>query len=194
MPLDSLGVDTSLDTSTGFEQTGAAGIDTPAAPWLDPAVMMPQVTSDQFQQVQSEAPLQFSTVDPGTGNKAVRQQMVDYAKQYLGMQYHWGGSNPNTSFDCSGFIQWVYKKFGVNLPRVSFQQANYGQRVTRDQAMVGDIVSWDNSSRNNGADHVALYLGNGKIMEFYSSGKPSRIRSLGAKENYAVTRIKLRGE
>ena len=123
------------------------------------------------------------------------------ALRKAGVEYGWGvkvtsDTPPNVidSIDCSGFVKYVYGHFGVQLPRVSFQQANAGQRIDRGQALPGDIISWDNSSRNNGADHVAMYIGGGKIMEFYASGKPSRIRQLGKNENYAVTRIKLPGE
>lgn len=111
-----------------------------------------------------------------------RGDIVKYAEQFLGMQYKWGGSSPQTSFDCSGFIQYVMKQFGVSLPRISADQARSGKQIGLGELQAGDLVAWDNSSRNNGADHIALYIGNGQIMEFYKTGKPSRIRKLGKGE------------
>lgn len=199
MALDPLNVDTSLEGNSSLVEpmaAGVAGIDTPAPGWLDADVLFPTPSPDDFAQAMDGQPVKFSTVPQASSGKgSVRDQMVSTAKGYLGMMYDWGGNGKNgRSFDCSGFIQAVYGKYGVQLPRVSYQQAAAGQRVSRDQAIAGDVIAWDNSSRNNGADHVALYLGNGKIMEFYGTGHPSRIRSLGKKENYTVTRIKLPGE
>lgn len=121
------------------------------------------------------------TFDVGTA-KGTRGEVVNYAKQFLGMMYKWGGSNPNTSFDCSGFVQYVLGKFGVNMPRISADQARSGTRVSLGDLQAGDLVAWDNSSRNNGADHIALYIGNGQIMEFSRPGQASHIRKLGKNE------------
>jgi cell wall-associated NlpC family hydrolase len=120
--------------------------------------------------------------DGGGNATGTRAEVVDYAKKFLGMTYRWGGSNPSTSFDCSGFTQYVLGKFGVHLPRISYQQANYGTRTDLGKLQAGDLVAWDNSSRNQGADHIALYIGGGQIMEFSRPGKPSRIRKLGHNE------------
>lgn len=152
-----------------------------------PTMPLEAASFDQFQGAFKEAPISFADTlkdgwDGSTTSGGGREDVVKYAKKFLGMTYTWGGSNPNTSFDCSGFTQYVLGKFGVRLPRVSFQQANYGQRTSIASLKAGDLVAWDNSSRNNGADHIALYIGNGRIMEFYSRGKPSRIRRLGKNE------------
>lgn len=93
----------------------------------------------------------------------------------------WGGTSPN-GFDCSGFVQYVYKQMGIDLPRVSFQQANAGRRVGLGELAPGDLVAWDNSSRNQGADHIAIYVGGGLIAEAPRPGVPLRIRSLGRNE------------
>lgn len=106
-----------------------------------------------------------------------RKGVVEYARQFVGTPYVWGGTSPD-GFDCSGLLQYVFKDFGINLPRVSFQQANYGKRVSWQKAKPGDLIGWDNSSRNNGADHVALYLGNGRILEAARPGTNVRIRKL----------------
>lgn len=114
--------------------------------------------------------------------KGVRGQIVRTAANQLGKPYVWGGSNPGTSFDCSGLVQWAYDKVGIKLPRVSADQARYGRRVPTSQLRKGDLVAWDNSSRNVGADHIAVYIGNGRIIEAAKTGTPIRVRPLGQNE------------
>lgn len=202
---ESLGVDTSLAGNKLLDNsTGVAGVDSKASapPWLDQSILFSVPTQQDFQSVFPKGSSNFAggvttTDNVATGNvkdSQLRSSVVQYAKQFLGMQYRWGGSNPNTSFDCSGFTQYVLKHFGVNLPRVSFQQANYSTRTSLNGARAGDLIAWDNSTRNNGADHIALYLGNGQIMEFYRTGKPSRIRQLGKNENFWAVHITYPGE
>lgn len=120
--------------------------------------------------------------DSGGSASGGREDIIKYAKRFIGMPYAWGGSNPNTSFDCSGLVQYVAKKFGLNLPRISAQQARSGTRSSIDALRPGDLVAWDNSSRNNGADHIAFYVGNGYILEAAHTGTNIRIRKLGKNE------------
>lgn len=110
-----------------------------------------------------------------------RKGVVQRAQQYLGTPYVWGGTSPN-GFDCSGFVQYVFGQVGKNLPRISYQQANYGKRVGLNKLQPGDLVAWDNSSRNDGADHIAIYIGGGKIIEAPRPGLSVRIRTLGGNE------------
>ena len=110
-----------------------------------------------------------------------RKAVVQFAKSYLGTPYVWGGTSPS-GFDCSGLIQYVFNKAGINLPRISYQQANSGKRTGINGLQIGDLVAWDNSSRNNGADHIALYIGNGQIIEAPRPGLSVRIRHLGSNE------------
>lgn len=172
-----------IDTSISGGGTGVEGIDSP-----DFEATLPMATfqefSSGFTQAPSGNPDGFSSAwgNDDDNLSGTRGKVVDYARQFLGMQYKWGGSNPNSSFDCSGFTQYVLGKFGVKLPRVSYQQANYGKRTAIGNLQAGDLVAWDNSSRNSGADHIALYIGGGQIMEFYRTGKPSRIRKVSANE------------
>lgn len=112
---------------------------------------------------------------PGTGS-AAGQAVVDEAKKYLGLPYVWGGTDPSKGLDCSGLVQVVYKNLGYDLPRISADQARAGRPVASlADAQPGDVLAWDNSSRNNGADHVAIYIGGGKMIEAARPGTNIRI-------------------
>lgn len=115
--------------------------------------------------------------DMGGGNNRV----VSFARKFIGVPYVWGGTSPN-GFDCSGLVQYVMSKVGKQMPRVSYAQANVGRRVALNQLRPGDLVAWDNSSRNNGADHIAIYAGNGMIIEAPRPGLSVRMRRLGSNE------------
>lgn len=147
----------------------------------------PRVTTSQAQAAAALGPV----ADEGTFNAAkgigtgsttgVRGSILSLAKQYLGTPYKWGGTAPG-GFDCSGLIQYVLQQNGITVPRVSYQQARSGTRTDISKLQPGDLVAWDNSSRNSGADHIAFYLGDGKILEAPKPGTAVRIRTLGAKE------------
>lgn len=119
---------------------------------------------------------------PVPAGKGQRGKILRVAQQQLGKPYVWGGSTPQSSFDCSGLVQWAYRSVGIKLPRVSADQARYGRRVPTNQLRRGDLVAWDNSSRNVGADHIAIYLGGGKIIEAAKTGTNIRVRALGQGE------------
>lgn len=113
---------------------------------------------------------------PADANGVSGQDVVDEAKEYLGLPYVWGGTSKEKGVDCSGLVQSVYKSLGYDLPRVSADQARSGTAVaSMAEARPGDLIAWDNSSRNNGADHIAIYLGNGKMIEAPRTGLDVRI-------------------
>lgn len=108
-----------------------------------------------------------------------RKGVIEAAKSAVGVPYAWGGNNLSSGVDCSGLIQQAFARVGIDVPRISYQQANLGARVGRGGLQPGDLVAWDNSSRNSGADHIAIYLGNGYIIESPRPGLSVRIRKLG---------------
>ncbi|WP_307627758.1 C40 family peptidase [Nocardia vaccinii] len=86
------------------------------------------------------------------------------AKSKIGSDYVWGASGPQ-SFDCSGLVQWAYKQAGVNLPRTSFEQSHVGKPVAYQDLQPGDLVIQE------GGGHVAMYAGDGKILQAPQSGE-----------------------
>ncbi|CAA9373557.1 transglycosylase SLT domain-containing protein [uncultured Nocardioides sp.] len=136
------------------------------------------VSSAAFADVLSSTALTSASASPGVpaaGATADGLAVVEEAKQYLGVPYVWGGTSP-TGMDCSGLVQMVYEKFGYDLPRVSADQARAGRPVaSMAEAQPGDLIAWDNSSRNNGVDHIAIYIGGGKMIEAPRTGLNVRI-------------------
>lgn len=95
--------------------------------------------------------------------------LLDYAKTLLGRPYVYGSRGPN-SFDCSGFVSYVYQNAaGIKLPRVSRDQARYGTPVSRDALLPGDIIAFDTNGGRNGVNHVGIYLGEGKFIHASSA-------------------------
>lgn len=87
--------------------------------------------------------------------------VVDYATQFVGNPYAWGGTSLTNGADCSGFVQSVYNNFGVSLPRTSYEQQNAGREVSYSEAQPGDLICY--------GGHVAIYMGNGKIVHASNS-------------------------
>lgn len=112
-----------------------------------------------------------------------RQSVIDFAKEKLGMWYKWGGeSDGEGGYDCSGLLFYAFKKAGISMPRVSMAQAERGKRVGIKDLKAGDLVAWENNARQAGADHIALYLGDGMILEAQKTGTKIHIRKLRADE------------
>lgn len=87
--------------------------------------------------------------------------VVDYATQFVGNPYVWGGTSLTNGADCSGFVQSVYSNFGVSLPRTSYEQQNAGTEVSYADAQPGDLICY--------GGHVAIYMGDGKIVHASNS-------------------------
>lgn len=102
----------------------------------------------------------------GAAGSGTADQVVAAARKMVGLPYVWGGTDPQRGVDCSGLVQSAFATVGIDLPRLSADQARAGTAVpSLDQARPGDLIAWDNSSRNVGADHIAIYLGNGQMIE-----------------------------
>lgn len=108
---------------------------------------------------------------------------VALARRYLGVPYVWGGASPS-GFDCSGLIQYVYRRVGVIIPRTTYDQINAGRWVSLRSLLPGDLVF------SNGGTHVGLYAGHGLLVVAPHSGANVRIEPLayfGAEEARRVT-------
>ena len=103
--------------------------------------------------------------------------LIAEAEKYLGFPYVWGGSNPSTSFDCSGFVCWVYTNSGVhNLPRTTANGIlNQCARVSKADAKPGDLIFFQGTYNTSGASHVGIYVGNG-MMIHCGSVRPDRAK------------------
>lgn len=95
-------------------------------------------------------------------NTSKGQQIVEYAKQFLGVPYVYGGNSPS-GFDCSGFTKYVMNHFGISIPRVADDQSRAGTYVSRDALMPGDVICFNNG-RYNGVNHVGIYVGDGQFI------------------------------
>jgi cell wall-associated NlpC family hydrolase len=116
----------------------------------------------------------------GTGASAAGAAVVEKARQFLGVPYLWGGTDPSKGLDCSGFTQLVYKSQGIDLPRVSSQQATAGRAVgSLAEAAPGDLLFFDYSPSRPGIDHVGIYVGDGKMIAAPQPGDVVKIQSVG---------------
>lgn len=95
---------------------------------------------------------------------------VSVAKQSVGLAYRYGGTSPTTGFDCSGLVQYAYGKVGVDLPRTSSAMRSAGYAVSEPR--VGDLVLF------NSYGHVAMYAGDGKIIDSPRTGESVTVRTL----------------
>ncbi len=94
--------------------------------------------------------------NPGYSTGVSGSAVVNYAMNFVGNPYVWGGKDPNTGADCSGFTSYVYAHFGINIPSYSYSQRSVGQEVSYSNAQAGDLICY--------AGHVAIYMGNGQIV------------------------------
>lgn len=97
----------------------------------------------------------------GQGVSDVRVDLVNYATQFVGNPYVWGGTSLTNGADCSGFVLSIFAKYGYSLPHSSRAQANYGTRVSTSELMPGDLIFYGSGKS---ISHVAIYIGGGQIV------------------------------
>ena len=122
----------------------------------------------------------------GEGVSDVRVELCEYAKQFIGNPYVWGGVSLTKGADCSGFVLSVYKKYGISLPHSSRAQANCGTTISMSEAKPGDLIFYAKGGRIN---HVAIYIGGGQVC--HASSPKTGIKVSGAyyRTPYKVVRI-----
>lgn len=122
-----------------------------------------------------------------SSKEATANKVVEFAKQQLGKPYSYGSSGPN-AFDCSGLVNYVYKNFGITVPRTSASFANVGTAVSLQSIQPGDIVAMDTSGAiNGGITHVGLYAGNGQLLHASTDGRGVVLDSISSA--YCAPRI-----
>ncbi len=115
------------------------------------------------------------------GGSITGQAVVDYACQFIGNPYVWGGTSLTDGADCSGFVQSVYAHFGVSLPRTTYEMVNSGYAVSYEEALPGDLILYDG--------HVGLYMGDGTIVNAMNEADGIGICSATYTNIIAVRRV-----
>ncbi len=104
----------------------------------------------------------MTSVKEASKGSAVRNAVLEFAAQFVGNPYVWGGTSLTEGADCSGFVQQIYLNFGYTLPRVAEDQAQYGMQIPVEDAAPGDLIFY---AENGYIYHVVMYAGDGKTIE-----------------------------
>lgn len=122
----------------------------------------------------------------GQGVSDIRVDLVNYAKQFLGNPYVWGGTSLTKGADCSGFVLSIMKKYGVSLPHHSGSQAQCGKKVSLSEAQPGDLVFY---AKNGKINHVAIYIGSGQVIHASNPRTGIKISNVSYRTPYSVRRV-----
>ena len=122
----------------------------------------------------------------GQGVSDIRIDICNYAKQYIGNPYVWGGTSLTKGADCSGFVLSVFKKYGMSLPRTSGSQAGAGTKITMSEAQPGDLIFYAKGGRIN---HVAIYIGGGQVVHASSPKTGIKISKYNYRTPEKVVRV-----
>jgi cell wall-associated NlpC family hydrolase len=128
----------------------------------------------------------------GKAEAAVKKEdkIINTGKKYLGVEYSFGAPTGVTyAFDCSSFIQYIFNKNGVSLPRTSSAQSTKGVKVAKTSMKKGDLVFFKDPNRPGKIGHVGVYMGNNKMIG--ASGKAVKISTLDSsywKKNFVMAR------
>ncbi len=122
----------------------------------------------------------------GQGVSDVRVDLCQYAKEFLGNPYVWGGTSLTNGTDCSGFVLSVYKKYGISLPHYSGSQAKCGTTISLSEAQPGDLIFYGKGSTIN---HVAIYIGGGQVIHASNPKTGIRISNATYRTPLKVVRI-----
>jgi murein DD-endopeptidase / murein LD-carboxypeptidase len=154
-----------------------------AMAWTGLAVVSPPAAH-------ASAAAEFSVASTSKANN-----LISIGNRYLGTPYRYGSPSGVTStFDCSSFTQYVFKKVGISLPRASAEQSKKGTFVSRSNLQKGDLVFFSTSKSKGKVAHVGIYAGNGKILHTYGAGgvKYSSLSSSWWSSHYVTARRVIR--
>lgn len=122
----------------------------------------------------------------GQGVSDVRVDICQYAKEFIGNPYVWGGTSLTRGTDCSGFVMRVFQKYGVKLPRNSRAQANCGTTIKVAEARPGDLIFY---AKGKTINHVAIYIGNGQVVHASSPKTGIKISNISYRTPFKAVRI-----
>lgn len=122
----------------------------------------------------------------GQGVSDVRVDLCQYAKQFLGNPYVWGGTSLTNGADCSGFVLSVFSKYGISLPHYSGAQAKQGTSISVSELKPGDLVFY---AKGGTINHVAIYIGGGQVIHASSPKTGIKISSYNYRTPYKMVRI-----
>lgn len=137
--------------------------------------------SEQLQKAMTMTEIRY-----GEGISDVRVDMVQYACQFVGNRYVWGGTSLTNGVDCSGFTMRIYEKYGISLPHSSSAQSGYGTKINSSEAKPGDLFFYGNGG---GINHVAMYIGNGQVVHASSARTGIKISNAFYRSPICVTRL-----
>ena len=108
----------------------------------------------------------LASVKEGTPSGEIRESILQFASQFIGNPYVWGGTSLTDGADCSGFVQQIYKQYGYDLPRVAEDQSQCGTKIPVEDAQPGDLIFY---AKGGHIYHVVMYAGDGKTIEAAST-------------------------
>ena len=108
----------------------------------------------------------LASVKEGTPSGEIRESILQFASQFIGNPYVWGGTSLTDGADCSGFVQQIYKQYGYDLPRVAEDQSQCGTKIPVEDAQPGDLIFY---AKEGHIYHVVMYAGDGKTIEAAST-------------------------
>ncbi len=120
--------------------------------------------------------IDLTNIETDSSGPVSGEKIVELAREHLGTPYVWGGETPETGFDCSGLIQYVYKQVGIDIPRVSADQARAGRPVSGlENARPGDLLAF-----NSPVDHIGIYAGNNMMIVAPRTGDVVKMQKVTA--------------
>ncbi len=126
------------------------------------------------------------TPSRGESGNFSNDEIVQYALTFIGIPYEWGGNGPKT-FDCSGFVKYVYAHFGINIPRTTYTQINYGTAVSRDNIQPGDLILFGTPGDPH---HVGMYVGNNSYIHAPQTGDFVKVSVLTRTDILSIRRVR----
>jgi len=137
----------------------------------------------------SETPEKWKSMTNTNIAKSIEQQLIDFAKKYLGTPYKYAGKTP-AGFDCSGFAGFVFKEFGVTLPASSREIAQIGENIDKKDLKIGDLVFFEGRNHTKTVGHVGIVseINDNDVYFIHAAVWSGGIIISGMKEEYYASR------